>query len=226
MLIISASNVSTSREKSKSLQVATKIKNGLNQIKNEIEIIDLRDFQLSFCIMCEKCNSIQKCVQDNDFNEIFEKWKKHDQIILVVPHYALIPSKLLCMFEKIQEIYYLNYCSGKQNNQVKNVMIIAHGGMTENFEDVYMNNIIKPLKGIIESIGSKVENDIISKDLCFGVKKYFDTKDINSLCIAKEDDEEKENGRFSFWSDEKHRKFNPFYLWVPDTMDRKILQDL
>jgi hypothetical protein len=191
MLIISASNVSTTRDKSKSLQVATKIENGLNQINKQIEIIDLRDYQLSFCIMCEKCNANQRCVLDNDFNEIFEKWIKHDQIILVVPHYALIPSKLLCMFEKIQEIYYLNYCSGRQNDQVKNVMIIAHGGMIENYEDVYVNNIIKPLKGIIENIGSKVENDKIDNALCFGVKKYLSTKDKNSSCYAKEDDEEK-----------------------------------
>jgi len=32
--------------------------------------------------------------------------------------------------------------------------------------------------------------------------------------------------RFSFLRDEKHQKFTLFYLWVPDTMDRKILQDL
>lgn len=194
MLIISASNIIPSQNNSKSLQTAERIKRGLLEVKNiSIEIADLRDYYVSFCIMCEKCALTQKCIQDEDFNLLFDRWNAHDDVILVVPHYALIPSKLLCIFEKIQEMYYLNYCSGKQNNQHKNVLIIAHGGMTEKYEDVYMSNIIKPLKSIIESIGSTVINDMIKNQLCFGVKKYLDSRDPNSNCYEKLDDEEKEN---------------------------------
>ncbi|HOE08475.1 MAG TPA: NAD(P)H-dependent oxidoreductase [Treponemataceae bacterium] len=194
MLIISASNVSASGEKSRSLQAAAKIKNRLSSPNRKIEIIDLRKYHLSFCVMCEKCLENQKCVQPDDFNTLFDTWNEHNQIILVVPHYALIPSKLLCMFEKIQERYYLNYCSGKQQDiPVKNVMIIAHGGLIKNYEEVYIKNIINPLKGIIESIGGKVDNDNLDSPLCFGVKEYLNKTDTDSVCYAKIDNVEKEN---------------------------------
>jgi hypothetical protein len=194
MLIVSASNITTSKENSKSLMVANKIKSGLLTYQIlDIQVIDLREYRFGFCIMCEKCIANQKCIQDDDFNDFISKWNENKEIIIVVPHYALIPSKLICCFEKIQEMYYLNYCLGKENNIKKRVMIIAHGGMTENYIDVYNNNIIKPLSDIVESIGCSVVNNRINEPLCFGVKKYLETKNMNSICFAKEDDKEIEN---------------------------------
>jgi hypothetical protein len=194
MLIISAGNVSISKDKSKSVSIANNLRIELLKfIKEEIEIIDLRDYEFDFCIMCEKCHKEQKCVQNDDFNVFFGQWNKHEDIIFVVPHYALIPSKLICCFEKIQEMYYLNYCLGKENNPSKRILIIAHGGMTANYKDIYTKNIIKPLSSIIENMGSIVVNDQINEPLCIGVKKYFGTKETNSICFKKEDDKESED---------------------------------
>ncbi len=193
MLIVSASNVSTTRERSKSLTVATALKNGLESLGLAgVRVIDLRDYDFGFCVMCQGCAAGDGCVRDPAFNAFHGLWKANDDVILVVPHYASIPSKLLCAFEKLQETHYLAYCQGKGGAPAKRVMIIAHGGLTENYRDTYVNNLIKPLGGIVQSVGGTVVNDLIDGPLCFGVKRYLDSKEASGECFAKEDDDTEE----------------------------------
>ena len=142
--------------------------------------------------MCQGCAQDRRCVRDGDFNRFLALWDAHGDIILVVPHYASIPSKLLCAFEKMQEIQYLAYCQGKAGANARRVMIIAHGGLTEGYRDAYVNNLIKPLTAIAQSVGCEVVNGKIDSPLCFGVKRYLDSKEPSGSCFAKEDDAEAE----------------------------------
>jgi len=204
MLIVSASNVSTTGTNSKSLQVSKTLKARLEGLRasgaaaaaeiGDILVADLRDYAFNFCVMCQECAAGKGCVRDGAFNSFMALWNAHDDVVLVVPHYAGIPSKLLCALEKMQETQYLAYCQGKAPARAtpKRVMVIAHGGLTENWRDVYVDNLIKPLAAILQSVGCEVVNDAIDGALCFGVKKYLETREPAGVCLAKEDDDEAE----------------------------------
>ncbi len=190
MLIISGSNVVTAKEKSQSLLLALRMQEVLKQKNVVSDVVDLRDYEIKICNMCEACSEGNGCVQDDDFNKLNDLWKKHSEVIMICPHYAGIPSKITAVCEKLQEISYLNYCQGKTLDSKKNALVIAHGGMTEDYEGIYTENLLKPLSNMLRSCGCKIHNDTIKKAMCFGVKKYYQEKDGNSLCFKKDDDEE------------------------------------
>lgn len=175
--IISASNVSTSGKNSVSLKTCELVKLKLmeNYENADIEIIDLRDYSFLPCDMCEGCSGTLNCIKDNDFNTLWNELKKMDGLIIVCPHYAAIPSKLVIIMEKIQELCYLQYCTGSKETFVlkgKKAGIIAHGGMVENYEEIYNENIIKPLTNMLRAIGMNPVNTVSDNALCFGVKGF------------------------------------------------------
>jgi len=97
------------------------------------------------------------------------------------------------LLEKLQEISYLAYCAKSKNMPLLSgakAVIVAHGGMTENFEALYKQNLIIPLGNALKGMGMTVLNDAIEQPLCFGVKKYLTVRDKKSVCFAKENDNE------------------------------------
>lgn len=186
MLIISGSNVVKSKTESQSLVVAKRI---AEQVDKDIstEIIDLRDYEISSCTMCEGCALTSQCQYDDDFNKLVQKINNEDTVIFIIPHYACIPSKIVALFEKIQEIAYLNYCQGGSFTKETQVGVIAHGGMTEDYETTYINHIIEPFCFMAGNVGYKMINNRIETPLCFGVKKYLDEKEEDGYCFKKED---------------------------------------
>jgi multimeric flavodoxin WrbA len=190
MLIISASNVSLSKGSSQSIVMAQRIKDGLARVcQQQISIIDLRDYQIDFCVMCEKCGTTQTCARDDDFNKFHDAWKGNNEIALIIPHYALIPAKLLAVLEKIQEIMYLSSCLGKEITEKKKAIIIGHGGLTENYVETYEKDLINPMTALLQNMGCEVLNKKTSMPLCLGVKKYLTEKESNGICYKKENDE-------------------------------------
>jgi multimeric flavodoxin WrbA len=65
---------------------------------HELEIIDLCKKKLNPCHACYACKKKGSCVQDDDINEIFEKLKKADGIILASPTYFSNVSSRMAMF--------------------------------------------------------------------------------------------------------------------------------
>jgi multimeric flavodoxin WrbA len=175
--IISGSNVRSSGNGSISLRTGELLKNRLKDIKGDcnINLVDLRDYKLTPCGMCESCAETQRCVEDEDFNRLYDTIKKADELIFICPHYAPIPSKLVILFEKLEEMSYLGFCSGKKDfhpTNGKKAGIIAHGGMTEGYEQLYKDDILTPLTNVMECIGMKVINKMGNKPICFGVQDF------------------------------------------------------
>lgn len=194
MLVVCASNVSRTKNNSLSLIVARKLQYKLTQIYDKVKVIDLRSHKLKPCKMCENCITVWKCTKRDDFNYLNEQIAKHDSHIIVTPHYAGIPSKLIIIIEKLQEISYLKYCSGvKDAYPLKNrpVCIIAHGGLTENYETVYEDDIIRPLSSMLKAIGLNVLNENTKIKICFGTKRYYSEREPGSACFRKDNDEER-----------------------------------
>lgn len=176
---ISASNIITAKNNSASTKTCQLVKEHIEKIYSKddfvIAIIELSDYDLKSCIMCEKCITKNRCYHDEDFNKILNKLATADGIYFVIPHYAGLPSKLVIMFEKLEEIFYLNYCKGNDYRPIDNVpvVIIAHGGMMENYEDLYLENLLGPVKNIVLALGLQVVKLDGQPGVMFGVENYY-----------------------------------------------------
>lgn len=181
--ILSGSNVGTSGKDSISLRTAELLKNKLYEVNSScsVNLVDLREYKLKSCEMCEKCAKAQRCVEDEDFNKLYDTISKSDELIVIAPHYAPIPSKLIIMFEKLEEMSYLQYCAGNTEaahpTNKKKAGVIAHGGMTQDYEQLYTENILTPLINVMECIGMKVVNRKGNMPVCFGVKGFEKKED-------------------------------------------------
>ncbi len=189
MLIISASNIARVGEASRSLAVARRLAAAVGGA----EILDLRELRLTPCDMCEACARSGRCVHDDGFNAAKEALDRHDTVAVICPHYAGIPSKLVALFEKLEEGAYLAYCSGGTASGAagskKRFGAIVHGGMTEGFKELYRENLYVPLRNMARSLGWSVVGDGHEAELCFGVLRYRREPDPGSVCFAKDDDE-------------------------------------
>ncbi|WP_294468462.1 flavodoxin family protein [uncultured Anaerofustis sp.] len=80
--------ISTSlRKNSNSEILAEKFKKGAVEAKNEVEIINLKDKEINFCIGCLSCQKTQKCIFNDDVNEIIDKMLNTDVIVFATPIY-------------------------------------------------------------------------------------------------------------------------------------------
>lgn len=175
--IVSAANVASSGKDSISIKTALLLADRLRACRSDCntELIDIRDYQLMPCDMCEGCGSTGACAKDEDFNMLLGKITEADEMIVICPHYAPIPSKLIIMFEKLEEMSYLQYCAGKEGTSPTNgkkAGIIAHGGMVQGYEQLYQENMLTPLINVMECIGMKVANRLGEQPICFGVKGF------------------------------------------------------
>lgn len=178
IVCISASNIITAKGNSSSTKTCKIIKEMVEKNSKEfkVEIIDLIEYDLLPCNMCEKCIPSNKCQNNSSFNEINSIISNSDGIFIVCPHYAPIPSKLIILFEKLEEIFYLNYCINpdyKTPYLGKPVGIIGHGGMIDKYKDIYRSNLLIPISNVIKALGMdvvKLNNDY--EGVLFGVEGF------------------------------------------------------
>jgi len=180
---ISCSNVVHKRNDSTSTKVCELIAEIIHEINKGMqnEIVRLVDHQLINCKFCGKCVNIGQCIYDDGFNAIYEKIRSCDRLILVVPFYSVVPSKLTMVMEKMNQIYYSSWLKNPEQEYClkgKKVAIIAHGG--SNLEEypegrkIYQELLINSLNYSLGSLGF----DIIRLDKSgvngevFGVEGY------------------------------------------------------
>lgn len=177
---ISASNSKSAEGKSTSIMVCNMIKDMiLKETKEDIdvEIIALKDFNIKPCNLCGACYKNGLCIYDGEFNKLLKALETVQGMFLVVPHYSPIPSKLLMIFEKINEIIYAGWINdpGYQSpfNNIP-VGIIGHGGMVDNETNIkyYHNNLVTPIANTLKSFSFQIvqPNDEYPNGVSFGLK--------------------------------------------------------
>jgi multimeric flavodoxin WrbA len=194
MIILSASNVGPSGAASRSLELARRLAARLGghcggASDGGVEVADLRDYPIQSCDMCEACAGSDACAQPDRFNALKSRIDAHAVLAVVCPHYAGVPSQLMALLEKLQEMAYLAQCQGKPATPAKAFAVLAHGGMTGGYEAAYVASLIVPLANAARSLGWTVLNDAIPEPLVLGVARYHERKDPGSVCPAKDDDE-------------------------------------
>ena len=106
VVCISASNIlSQSAESSTSYKLCQIVMNEMTKLtKTQGTIIDLKNQKIQPCIGCGKCLHSHRCIADDDFNKIYLQIINANTILIVSPHYAPIPAKLVALLEKMEQI--------------------------------------------------------------------------------------------------------------------------
>jgi multimeric flavodoxin WrbA len=162
ILCISASNVERARNQSASLRTCALI-HDLIQIEApeyEVTLLPLLNVEMNPCRMCGGCVGTSRCNRDAQFNSVLEACEKADAVFLVCPHYAPLPSKVMIMLEKMEEIVFLNGSIDEQYRfplAGKPIGIIAHGGQTSpEAIPYYRSALLEPLANAFRSTGMQV----------------------------------------------------------------------
>jgi len=188
---ISASNTVSKKDQSTSTRVCNLIKDQILEENEEIKVCiePLMNYDLKPCILCGKCCDIDKCLYDENFNKLYRLVKSSDAIFFVVPHYSPIPSKLIMIFEKMNEILYANWIKDSTYlSPFKNIPIgiIGHGGMPETKEtlDYYHNHLVIPIANTLRSLTFNVigVDEVYQHGAVFGLKDdHCIKKDANHI---------------------------------------------
>lgn len=134
VLSISASNmIAVNREESTSYKICTLVGDAVRDkgVRTEHSILELKNHFLLPCVGCGQCWRSHRCVQKDDFNEIYEQIIACNLLLFVSPHYAPIPAKLAALLEKMEQITFLH--SGADSAFQSEVCgkitgVISHGG--------------------------------------------------------------------------------------------------
>lgn len=164
VLCIAASNSRKDVEESVSFKVCRMAEAQIaeaNQCYDYLtESISLKNFDLKVCTLCGACAETGLCHEDSAFNTLLEKMSLADRLLFVVPHYSPFPTKLMILFEKINEQSYAGWLKDPKfvsPVQGKSFGVIGHGGMTETSEVLayYQEAIVKPIARTLKSLGLK-----------------------------------------------------------------------
>jgi multimeric flavodoxin WrbA len=188
IVLISCSNVLHKKDNSISTRVCELAKKIAGQQKASVqtEILQLCDYKLANCIFCGRCSDEGRCAYDPAFNSLYQKLCESDAIILVVPFYSAIPSKVSMLMEKINQLYYTAWIKQPQAKFTlsgKKTAIIAHGGSVlrdnpaaaANYRELLLKPLNYSLKSLgLDVVGGGVEN---AQGVLFGVEGYTETAD-------------------------------------------------
>jgi multimeric flavodoxin WrbA len=162
IVCISASNIEIARHHSASTRACALIREIIlarHPGNIEVQILPLIDFELTPCRMCGLCFESGWCVRDDAYNELFRQLRSADRVFVVCPHYATIPSKLVMLLEKLQELAYLKSCADPDYHfplAQKPVGIIVHGGQTEEAVPYFKRALLDPLAYALASAQMQV----------------------------------------------------------------------
>jgi multimeric flavodoxin WrbA len=186
VLCIACSNVEAARGRSASTRACELVGELLAEQAPpglEVEILTLLDYDLVPCRMCGSCLKTGTCERDEAFNTLFSKMQSADVLFLAVPHYAPIPSKVMILLEKLEELAYLNWCQDQTYRfplAGKPVGLIAHGGQSApEALPYYKTALLDPLAGAAASVGMRLvgAGEAWPNGVTFGVREIVKRPD-------------------------------------------------
>lgn len=102
-----------------------------NENNVEVEVVQVGNKDIRGCIGCYQCYKLRKCVFDDIVNEIGEKLKEADGLILATPVYYAAPnSTLLALCDRL-------FYSSRFDKRMKvgaSVCVARRGGITAAFD--------------------------------------------------------------------------------------------
>ena len=94
---------------------------GAEEAKNNVEKISLIDKKLDYCKGCLSCQKTERCIINDDANEIIEKIKNSDVVVFSTPIYFYeMAGQMKTLLDRTNPLYPSEY----------------------KFKDIYLNNIL------------------------------------------------------------------------------------
>jgi multimeric flavodoxin WrbA len=201
---ISVANIEVARSSSASVH-ACQLAAAILQFESpgaQIDVLPLIDYEMKSCRMCGSCLPDLCCPRDAAFNRVFTKMRLADGLLVVVPHYAPLPSKLMILLEKMEEMAYLGWCADEQNFRFplagRPVAVIGHGGQSApEALDYYQKALVEPVANAFASCGMKVVSagEDAPYGVSFGIQSL--TKNPDSIFVDIRHDWESVRGRIA-----------------------------
>lgn len=88
------------------------LESDLNEYGIDTELIRLSGKRINHCLNCDKCVGINRCIQKDDFNVIYEKMLLHKGLVVGSPVYVGAPSSLLLAL--LQRATYISFNNSRQ----------------------------------------------------------------------------------------------------------------
>jgi Multimeric flavodoxin WrbA len=91
---------------------------------NEFEFIHLANNKIEGCTSCYQCGKLGKCVlpqtENDHFQEVYNKMINADAVFIITPVYAVIPSRLTALFERLTSMLFYAGVINTNNNPLLN----------------------------------------------------------------------------------------------------------
>lgn len=128
---------SSTRKNGNSDILAQQFAKGAEDSNNSVEIIHLRNYKIDFCLGCWACTKLNKCIQKDDFNDLWPKMMDADVICFSAPTYFYsIDGRMKTFFDRCvtiygkmsnKDFYYLTSAQTDYNEDIESVFVTFHG---------------------------------------------------------------------------------------------------
>lgn len=156
--------ISTSiRKNSNSEVLAKEFARGARDSGNNVELITLNEKKINFCTGCLACQSIKKCVINDDVKDIVDKVEDADVLVFATPIYFYAMSGLMkTLIDRFNPLFdggykfravFLLATAADENESAIDGAIAGLNGFIECFDK-------SKLKGVIRGLGLVGSNEI------------------------------------------------------------------
>jgi multimeric flavodoxin WrbA len=131
---------STLRRGGNSEILAEEFANGATDAGNEVEVINIKDLNLKFCIGCMYCQDHERCVLDDDMNDLLAKVQTANVLVFATPiYYYAVSGQLKTFLDRLNPLY-------PRNNKFEEVYLLA---TCADAQKSALNGAIKDIEGWI-----------------------------------------------------------------------------
>lgn len=101
-------------------------------LKHKLDFIHMAKNRIEGCTACQRCSETGICVlpksDADNFQQIFDRLVEADMIFIISPVYAIIPSRLTALFERLTSVLYNSGVMNTSKNPLlnKEVAIISY----------------------------------------------------------------------------------------------------
>lgn len=163
---------SSLRINSNSEILAKEFVKGAEKNNNNVELINLKDYEINYCQGCLACQNTGKCVIDDDINDIINKVKNAEVVVFASPiYYYSISGQLKTLLDRLNPLYISDYkfrevylivaCADENDTAINGSKVVIEGWV----ECFPKSKLVKTFCGVGCNLGKEVlqHQDLLDK---------------------------------------------------------------
>lgn len=156
--------VSSSLRKDSSSEVLAKsFADGAMSKGNQVELVNIKDLHLRYCIGCLLCQRNGKCVQSDEMNGLYDTFQQADVVVFATPiYYYSVCGQLKTLLDRLNPLFcrdnnfrdvYLLATAAEEDPSAMDGAVTAIQGWIDCFDGV-------TLKGVLRATGINSQQDM------------------------------------------------------------------